>query len=188
MSHGDYNNCTCGYVLRYNASQRIFVFAYWITSQISWYVLHHVSTVACWTSNLLPSMDRDQEICYHAEHSLWLVPFPGRSVQPVPSRLMSLDHANVIASTFRPSKGHSSFRFSPTKQLYVFLFSPMRETCSVHRNHIKVNPEGRNSNKILYVDDKWLDLPHNYCNQFHCSLVSRYDNTSLPLQITLYSK
>jgi len=39
----DYNNCTCSYVLRSSASQRISVFAYSIT----WYVLHHVSIVAC---------------------------------------------------------------------------------------------------------------------------------------------
>jgi hypothetical protein len=120
-------------------------------------------------------------------------------------------HANVvIASTFRPSTGHPSFRFSSTKQLYVLLLSPMRATCPVHLiilcynririrhknhdtthyaifnilyNHIKANLERRNSDKILYADDKWLGFPHNYCNQFHYSLVSRYDNTSLSLQL-----
>jgi hypothetical protein len=37
--------------------------------------------------------------------------------------------------------------------------------------------------KILYEDEKWFDFPHNYYNQFHCSLVSRYDKTYLPLQL-----
>jgi hypothetical protein len=38
----------------------------------------------------------------------------------------------IIASTPRPSKSDTSFRFSSTKNLYVFLFSSMRATRSVH--------------------------------------------------------
>jgi hypothetical protein len=41
-----YNNCTSNYVLRSSASRRIFVFAYWITHQLNWYVLHRISPVA----------------------------------------------------------------------------------------------------------------------------------------------
>jgi len=38
----------------------------------------------------------------------------------------------VIVSTLRPSKGDTSFRFSSTKNLHVFLFSSMGATCSYH--------------------------------------------------------